>query len=222
MTNPKKGVQKFKWKRNASVGSISAETDLQFLNDAFQDFGYLGLLRDTNNQRSVVIGRTGSGKSALLLKLEQLEPRTIRIKPITLSLRYLSNSTIINYLIGIGVNLDPFYQLLWRHALITELIRNHFKLDDSAAQKTFWQRIGQLFPGKRSSKKERALEYFRQWSPEFWQDSDVRIENITKTLDTKVAAELGSPIPTLPSKLARSDQARRQFNRKLWLEFRKL
>jgi hypothetical protein len=184
----------FKFRRGVTVGSVVAETDGTFLADAFLDTGHLSVLRDTANPKSVVVGRTGAGKSALLLKLEETEERAIRIRPGNLSLRYLNNSTIIPYLTKIGVRLDPFYQLLWRHVFVMELIRRHYGLDDEGAATNFLQRISTFVARNTSAKKRRALDYFKNWNPRFWCESDIRVKEITDRLKESVSAEMGGEL----------------------------
>ena len=63
----------------------------------------------------------------LVLKVyeKELNEHIIRIYPENLALTYVSNSTIVKYFEDIGVNLDPFYNLLWRHVLTVELLKKY-------------------------------------------------------------------------------------------------
>src|SRR2546427_429192 len=100
----------FRFKKGMSVGNIAAEFD-RLLEAVFVDTGDLGVLSDTTSPKSIVVGRTGAGKTALLMRLEEASEHPLRIKPTTLSLQYLSNTTILPNLAKLGVNLDVFYQL---------------------------------------------------------------------------------------------------------------
>lgn len=187
----------FRFRKDISVGSIVAETDMEAIRDAFQDTGELGLLRDTSRQQSVIVGRTGTGKSALILKLEQCEPkRVIRLRPASLSLRYVANSTVLRKLLAMGVKLDPFYEQLWRHVLFAELVRAHFRLDEGNIARTIWDRLAaNVLPTKKSERKRRAIDYFAQWSPVFWQETDTLVRGITEKFEEKITAGAGLEIP---------------------------
>jgi len=60
----------YRFRKDASIGALDAEND-KFLMAAFVSKPeYINLL-DISNNRSIIIGRTGSGKSALLKHLEE-------------------------------------------------------------------------------------------------------------------------------------------------------
>lgn len=74
--------------------------------------GDLDVLRDVTNPRRIVLGRTGSGKTALLMQFKSEEQdRVIAIKPESLALNYISNSNILNFVLDLGVSLDIFFRL---------------------------------------------------------------------------------------------------------------
>ena len=106
----------FKFRKTDTIGTASAEDDLEFLQACFVKTDEYEVLKDKGDIRQIVLGRTGSGKSALFeyLKLEH-EDRVISIEPQELALTHVSNSSVIKYFSDLGVNLDPFYKLLWRH-----------------------------------------------------------------------------------------------------------
>src|SRR5690606_38961757 len=93
------------------IGATDAEEDAAFLADCFVDTGELDLLRDCCRPERLVVGRTGAGKTALLLRLRESEQRCIEVRPENLALSYISNSTILQFFEALGVNLDPFYKL---------------------------------------------------------------------------------------------------------------
>ena len=190
MSNQRGGAQpsKFRFKRDITVGSIEAETDKQALREAFIDTGDLDTLLDTENPRSVVVGRTGTGKSALLLMLQEREERVLRIDPASLAMRYLTNSTILPYLARLEVRLTPFYQLLWKHVLVTEVLRHHYHLDDATAQNNWFQRLSFK---RDSERKKQTLNYYRSFNPAFWQTMDVRVKEITDKVAENIEASLG-------------------------------
>lgn len=65
-------VREFKFRQHDTVGAADADDD-RFLIDCFVDTGDLGILLDCREARSILVGRTGGGKSALLKVLLSLE-----------------------------------------------------------------------------------------------------------------------------------------------------
>lgn len=106
-----------------SVGALSAEDDASFLQNCFVDTVDVNRICDINSPRSIVLGRTGSGKSALLLRVEETQKNVVRINPDSLSLNYISNSDILKFFEELDIDLDLFYQLLWRHVLVVEILQ---------------------------------------------------------------------------------------------------
>lgn len=188
------------------VGDIAAEFDT-LLHDAFLDTGDLNILKDTNSPKSVIVGRTGAGKTALISVLEMQCERVLRIHPENLSMQYLTNSTIIPYLVRNGVKLDPFFQLLWRHVLIMELVRDFFHLRDEAGQKSFLQRAGDIFASRAA---KQAMEYYSQWNPSFWESSDIRVREITKALADKIQAKMGPSYARLDAEFEKSAEVKEE------------
>ena len=111
-----------KIKSDMVVGSPDAETD-NILNDVFVDNGSFDALVNMNNPKCIIIGRTGTGKSALIKRINESEKYVKFIDPERMSLSFLSNSTILTYLRSEGVNLNFFYKLLWKHVFIVEIIK---------------------------------------------------------------------------------------------------
>src|SRR5882757_1316079 len=102
-------TDKFLFKRLDVIGHPDAEEDKAFLADCFVDTGELAILRDCADPRRLLLGRSGAGKTALLHKLAEAEERTIVIKPESLALSYISNSTILNFVSQLDVKLDIFF-----------------------------------------------------------------------------------------------------------------
>jgi len=187
MTSPKSNQQKFKFRKNIDIGSLAAEHD-QMLLKCFFEKEETEILRDFSSQKTILIGRTGSGKSALLTYLEDKEPKVTRIVPEAMSLKYLSNSTILNYFRDLGINLDLFYKLLWKHVFIVELLKLHLGAD-ALKTKNFLSSLHEKYI--MNSKKKKALEYLRTWQDKFWENTEYRIKEIETNLETSFLNQLG-------------------------------
>jgi type II secretory ATPase GspE/PulE/Tfp pilus assembly ATPase PilB-like protein len=64
---------RFIFRKLDTIGAADAEQDKEFLKECFVEHGYLEVLRNCNDPRRIVLGRTGSGKTALLQKVLETE-----------------------------------------------------------------------------------------------------------------------------------------------------
>lgn len=177
-------------KKGLKIGELDAEADFDLLSSCFIDNGQLSLLLDITSPASVVIGRTGSGKSALLYKISKDVEHSAMLDPNDISIRFLEHSNIIQFFNEIGVNLDLFYRMLWRHILTVELLKLRYSLRNEAENKSFLSRINQWVD--RDSVKKRALEYFTEWGERFWLETDEQLQELTTKFTKDIKAKLGS------------------------------
>ncbi|MBB5397186.1 P-loop ATPase, Sll1717 family [Mucilaginibacter sp. AK015] len=191
-------IKKFKFTKYLEIGSPDAETD-KLLDQAFIEKDALEALLDTTNQRSILIGRTGSGKSAILKNIESTQEKVTRIEPEAMSLRFLSNSTLLQYFRDNDVNLNFFYKILWKHVFVIELLRLYFSYDNKKKNNWFVN-LKEKFIKKYNPKRDKAFEYFDKWSNEFWLDTEVRIKEIENTVQKRFENELGIDIKSARGK----------------------
>lgn len=182
----------FKFKKNDRIGSSAAEDDSAFLYDCFIDTGDLSILKNIDDNRQIVVGRTGSGKSALLAKLSEIKSENvIKISPESLALTYISNSTIMNYFESLGVNLDPFFKLLWRHIFTIEVLNKHLSLDTPEKKRGVFERAFETIKTNAKKKKEaqETISYIKKWGQSFWQETEYRVKEITNKVESDLCAE---------------------------------
>lgn len=174
-----------------NIGSPDAETDSN-LSEVFVDNGSLDALLNISNPKCIIVGRTGTGKSALIKKIKEIEPYVKFIDPERMSLTFLSNSNILKFLRGEDVNLNFFYKLLWKHVFIVELIKLYIT-ESETKKSSFFQRLWETVStgGKSDDAKKKAIDYAKTWSDEFWMTTEYRIKSIESQLEKKVASELG-------------------------------
>lgn len=194
----------FVFRRQISVGAEDAEQDTEYRDDCFFDTGDYEALSNTDNIKRIVVGRTGAGKTALLLQLRENNDRVIWLKPESLSLQYLSNSTLLPVLSELGVNLDLFYRLLWRHILVVELIKARYGITDGQTQENFLRRILEQF--QRSKAKQQAIEYVRECGENFWQETEYRIKEVTQRFEDEVKGAIGAKAAALTGSLSESQR----------------
>lgn len=181
-----------KFNRHLDIGSLEAEDD-SFLLNAFVDTNEYNYLADTTSQKCIVLGRTGIGKSALIRKLMESKENIARIKPEEMSLRYLSNSDILEYFRQLGINLDLFYKVLWKHVFIVEVLKLYYGTDIIKTGNKI-QSLKESIDFKFNKKKRDAIEYLRKWHDRFWENTEYRIKELEDTLRNSLKESLGSDI----------------------------
>src|ERR1035437_5942711 len=187
-------AHKFRFRTTDTIGVADAESDHAFLEACFVDTGELDLLSDCADHRRIVLGRTGAGKTALLNKLQERVGTAISIRPESLALAYISNSTILQFVDSLGVSLDIFFKLLWRHVFTVEVIKAHFHLDSPDAKDGLVEWLRGVFSDKKRQH-EKALAYLERWGSKFWEQTDYRIEELTTKLESDLKASITAEIP---------------------------
>ena len=206
---PKK-ASTFKFRKTDRIGAAGAEEDGEFLQACFVDTGDRDLLEDLSDNRVIILGRTGTGKSALLQTLAHKRPdRVIELRPENLALTYVAHSTILNHFTSIGVNFDPFFSLLWRHVLTVEILKREYdqRADRESQNLPDWLRS--LFV--RESKTERhetaTVDYLEKWGKQFWQETEFRVKEITQIMETELCKQAKASIGGGPAQLSGGLQA---------------
>ncbi|WBX91982.1 P-loop ATPase, Sll1717 family [Pseudoxanthomonas mexicana] len=174
--------------KNASIGAVDAYEDTEYREECFVDPGWLGEARDSQSRRSVVLGRTGAGKSALLLALGRAEENVIEVDPSEFAFRYIENSNVIQFFQAAGVNLDLFYRLLWRHVLVVELLKKRFRLTHPNDSLGFLDQVNQWV--RFNPARKAAMDYLRRWGEKFWETTEVRARELTTKFEDELKAGL--------------------------------
>ncbi len=174
------------FKRNIDIGAADAESDGTFLDECFVDNGDLDALMDCDNPKCIVLGRTGAGKTALLLQVQKQCEHVVELSPEALALSYVNNSQVLRFFEEAGVQLDVFYALLWRHILTVELLKLRYEINNAENQNLFLDRLANIFA--RDRVKERALKYLKEWGDQFWEETEYRTKEFTRKLEKDLTA----------------------------------
>ncbi len=179
-------------RRGLRIGDLEAETDEDLLTACFVDNGELDLLRNVERPESVIVGRTGAGKSALLLKFKSTETNARLLDPNDISVKFLEHSDVLQFFESIGAKLDLFYKLLWRHVLTIEFLKLRYGLKNEVDSENVFEKL--LSFVTRDSAKREALNYLKQWGGKFWLDTDQQIREITEKLSEDMRGKLASEL----------------------------
>lgn len=176
-------MAKYKLKKNQTLGALSAESD-EMLSKVFVDIGYLEKLLNTSDPTFLVLGRTGSGKTAIINKIiEKADEKSI-LDPDELSMQYLHSNSIVKIISDWGVHLDIFFKYLWRHICILELIKLRYAKEKNSK----FNILNLFYPDERKTAKM-ALSYLENHGTEYWITADTHIKNFTTELVSKLSAD---------------------------------
>ncbi len=175
-------------KKGLKLGELNAEADESLLRSCFIDNGVYARVVDVEDAGTVVVGRTGSGKSALIYHASKTLERSVIIDPENVSIRYLEHSNIIEFLTELGVNLDIFYRYLWRHVIIVELLKLRYNIKSIQDRASFGRRLIDAL--RRDEARKRAVQYLEEWGERFWLETDEQLRELTQNLDRDIRAGL--------------------------------
>lgn len=180
-------MSSFVFRKHDNVGSAAAENDSQFLDECFIDTGDVKFLLNLRDAKRIIVGRTGAGKTALIYHLSQTDHNILQISPHDLSLNFIATNKVIAFFEEAGVNLAPFYILLWKHLLVVELIKHRYHIKDETSYKNFMTSIMSIVR-KKDRNKDLALDYLEAWGNKFWQTTEQRIHDLTSRVEDSLSA----------------------------------
>jgi hypothetical protein len=195
----------FKLKRTLNIGSPDAETD-DVLFDVFVKTDVLHQVCDTRSQMSILIGRTGTGKSAVIKYIKETQENCVEISPESMSLKFLSNSTILKHFKNLDINLNLFYKVLWKHVFIVELLKLYFQDEKkcSASGSVFYKNIIDNIKkktSKKNPKRKRAVNYLENWTDDFWKETEYRIKSFEDKIRDTYTTQMGLNIEAINAKI---------------------
>lgn len=146
-------------KAGSSIGESSAEDDHHFLAHCFVDkFELSQILNLNDNNKSIILGRTGAGKSALMKRIEQSDDISVAVlDPQALFFQHVTNSVTFDFFVKLGANLDILFSTLWKHILLVEALNLYFQNQSN------FEKVCGSFRGK-----EKSLKFYvDKWSDDF-------------------------------------------------------
>lgn len=178
---------------DTSIGNNSAEADDEFLFECFVDHPALAATRDVTNSKMFVLARTGGGKTAIIRMIKQQYDETASVIDLSgLSMDYVANSSIVRFLQSLDIDLDLFFQALWKHVLCLEYIRLRYNVNNAENSKQLFTWIKDFF--KTDGRRQAALKYLSEWEGKFFITMDENIREITAKLETKINSEFGAEV----------------------------
>lgn len=195
---------KIKLKPGASIGQPAAEDDHQFLTDCFITHPTVDAFKDVTSHFSVLLGRTGSGKSAILWHLEKSLLNVSRIHPKDVAFEYIGKSAILRILTELGVDLHVLYEYLWTHVLTLHFIRECLGVQSSDGLGKIFSFVRTLV--KRDDKRAIALRYLEKHADNFWINVEQVSAEFTNVVSDKLAMEAGLSPEMFKAKIERGNE----------------
>jgi hypothetical protein len=183
--------------RDIRVGKNAAEEDTDLLYDCFVDSSALSDAMDVRSNTSILSGRTGSGKSAIIQYIKRMKG-TAFISPSEMAMTHISNSDVMRFLHDIGADLNLFFQAIWKHVLLVEYIRLRYRITDEHNSKNWFTSMWDRFKGDK--RKLHALTYLEQYAGSLWITMDENVRQLTANYEEKIMAELGIDISKFATK----------------------
>ncbi|CFB71325.1 TPA: P-loop NTPase fold protein [Yersinia enterocolitica] len=198
----------YKFRNNDEIGKLEAETD-SYLDSCFYESNvFKGIINFDSSEknpdftRRIIVGRTGSGKTALLKKIVDKGYVKIHdtIEAENTIFEHINNNVFISDLISKGIDLRGFYKSLWLHVLLIKVIPAVYR----SSYQSFFDAVKDLIGGKkRPYKPEVANEYIDQFKENFFNDK--ALVEISNKLERDLSIKLGNSAIGIGSKLSQSD-----------------
>ncbi|CAI0697238.1 P-loop ATPase, Sll1717 family [Serratia marcescens] len=182
------------FRNNDEIGKLEAESDT-YLDSCFYETNiFKGIMdfdpseKNPDFTKRIIVGRTGSGKSALLKKI--LDEGSIKvyekIEAENTIFEHVKNNVFISSLSQSGIDLRVFYKSLWLHALLIKVIPAlHRK-----GYQNFFDRVHDLIGGKKKPyNPELANEYIDQFKDVFFNDK--ALVEMSNKMQHELSAKVG-------------------------------
>lgn len=174
------------------IGASDAEFDDEYLLPCFIHYPPVAACLNVGSRGMVVDGRTGAGKTAILKYITSKVEHSIELDPAHMSMSYVSNSDVLNFLHVIGADLDLLFQVLWKHVLCIEFIRLRFSVENEQGSQNVFHRFLDRFSS--DARKQKAIKYLKDWEGKFWITMDQNIKELTEKVENAIKLELGVEI----------------------------
>nr|WP_323777065.1 hypothetical protein [Amylibacter sp.] len=181
-----------------NVGQNGAENDDEFLFNCFVDHPAYSELVNLDKPSTFLLGSTGAGKTAILRMINKQEENVSDLVVHDMAMNHIANSDTILFLKSLDVDLNLFFQALWKHVFCIEYIKvaTHARDKDQFTYK-IKRLIETLTRGRPREKLENFVEKHEE---QFWNTIDENVIELTDTLEDEFNASLGGELKKFVAK----------------------
>lgn len=181
-------MKQYKFRKNTEIGKLEAETD-SFLSSCFYETDvFKGIINFDSSEKNpdftkrIIVGRTGSGKTALLQQILKNDAIKIHdtIEAENTVFEHINNNIFISNLMKKGIDLRVFYKSLWLHVLLIKVINLLYR----QSYTSFFELIKSLNGNKKPYRPELANQYIESYKDNFFNN------NIVTEISQKMQEEL--------------------------------
>ena len=173
---------------NLDIGNPDALYD-EYLENCFVETGVSDGLMDDHSVRSLLVGRTGTGKTACIQRIiSQSRSKNLNYVEIQVEREFLGHLKDLDWLRKLAnngnYNLYPLFKNLWKHIIVVCLIKDVFP-----SQKFFLEGITRFF-SKKKNVAARLREYVDSYGGNFWDSEQQAMEKAVQSCTRKIEAKL--------------------------------
>lgn len=181
-----------------NVGQNGAENDDEFLFKCFVDHPAYSELVNVNTPSTFLLGSTGAGKTAILRMINKQEENVSDLVVHDMAMNHIANSDTILFLKSLDIDLNLFFQALWKHVFCIEYIKvaTHARDKDQ-----FKYKVTRLIETLTRGRPREKLESFvARHEQQFWNTIDENVIELTDTLENEFNASLGGELKKFVAK----------------------
>ena len=191
-------ANKIVFHENINIGQNGAELDDEFLFKCFVDHPAYSEVTDVNSPATFLLGSTGAGKTAILRMINKQEENVADLAVHDMAMNHIANSDTILFLTSLDIDLNLFFQALWKHVFCIEYI----KLATNARDKDqFHYKITRLIETLTRGRAREKLESFvSNHEDKFWNTIDENVIELTDSLEREFNAKFGGELKKFAGK----------------------
>ena len=201
----------FIFRKNTSIGNLDAALD-EFLDNCFIEtdaFNVLSTFYEDNpddSRKRIIVGRTGSGKTALLRKIAKKDNLKVgSIEAQSTVFEHIDNNVFISKLSQNHIDLKMFYKALWVHVLLVKAIELLYADKNNFFDAfTEWLRTSKL----QRDMIERCRRYVNDNKDKFFNEQ--MLTELTDKLQSNVSAKIGGELLGADANLNSEQQKKTQ------------
>lgn len=172
------------------VGAYSAERDDAFLIKCFFQHPAFGIVREPSNSESILYGNTGSGKTAIIRYLTQVEENVLNVDLDDVTLNYISNSNVVQVLDDLDADTNLLFRAFWQYIIILSYIRLKYRTNNAQKTNIWVDGLAERF--RKDKSRSKALKFLEKHRDMFWVDADVAVEEYATRIDNEFRASIGA------------------------------